>query len=450
MKPTGLSIWRALRAQAFDFPVCHSCRRWIATGRLRVTENDTVLLRRKDDLNAGPIFTGPLTRGKKVQSHTGNIGHDEIIGKEIRDVVRTSRGKEYRIYQPTLAEYVTLTPRIVTPIYPADANLIVSLLDIHVTPPEPGTEDEAGPLEILEAGTGHGALTLHLARAISAANGRSPKIPPLSAQAINKVVSKDHVQDPIEDADASNDALEGTSSEEVARASPEEEAYEQWKRARSAIIHTVDASAERSAHAERIVRGFRHGIYAGNVDYHVGDASQWIKEQFQTRHASSGEEPGKAEPFLSHVILDLPGTHHHLDTVSQALRVNGALAVFNPSITQITSCVQKIRQQRLPLVLEQVVELGAGSTGGREWDVRAVRPRVLDRMQAQPASDSSDGESTANGQSPNEAQETEKPQTTDSREDGWEMVCRPKVGARVVGGGFLAIWKRMKPTLTGE
>jgi tRNA (adenine57-N1/adenine58-N1)-methyltransferase len=27
--------------------------------------------------------------------------------------------------------------------------------------------------------------------------------------------------------------------------------------------------------------------------------------------------------------------------------------------------------------------------------------------------------------------------------DGWNMVCRPKVGGRVVGGGFLGVFRRL-------
>lgn len=47
---------------------------------------------------------------------SGNIQHADIIGKRSRDTVRTTRGIEMRIHIPTLAEYVTMTPRIVTPV----------------------------------------------------------------------------------------------------------------------------------------------------------------------------------------------------------------------------------------------------------------------------------------------------------------------------------------------
>lgn len=58
---------------------------------------------------------------------SGNILHSEIIGRNTRDLVRSSGGANLRVYLPTLTEYVTLTPRMVTP---------VSLL--HFPPDSPG------------------------------------------------------------------------------------------------------------------------------------------------------------------------------------------------------------------------------------------------------------------------------------------------------------------------
>jgi tRNA (adenine57-N1/adenine58-N1)-methyltransferase len=30
------------------------------------------------------------------------------------------------------------------------------------------------------------------------------------------------------------------------------------------------------------------------------------------------------------------------------------------------------------------------------------------------------------------------------------MICRPKAGQQVVGGGFLGLWRRMKPAVIQE
>jgi len=75
-----------------------------------------VILRRTDDPSAAVILTKPLKVGAKVQSHRGDYEHSSIIGKKARDVVKSTSKKPARIHIPTLAEYVTLTPRLVTPV----------------------------------------------------------------------------------------------------------------------------------------------------------------------------------------------------------------------------------------------------------------------------------------------------------------------------------------------
>ncbi|KAI9838526.1 MAG: hypothetical protein M1819_004834 [Sarea resinae] len=454
---------------------CRSCRRqYSINNSTTVAENDIVLLRRKNDASATPILTKPLQRGGKIHSHTGVLEHDAIIGKQIRDIVETNRDKAYRIHQPTLSDYVTLTPRIVTPVYPADANLIVSLLDLHVSPPSSTTPLDAPPLEILEAGTGHGALTLHLSRAIHAANTPPPPLPSSN------------------DGDSSEDAMkkrDPTSSDSTfpaagsSSSSPAQTAYADWRAARRAILHTIDFSAKHSEHAARVVRGFRHGTYSHAVDFHVGDVSAWVRDELARRSSSSSsssqhppspssssfssEAPPQPQPFLSHILLDLPSTHTHLAALTPALMPNGALSVFNPSITQIIACVDVVRRLNLPLALETVVELGAGATGGREWDVRAVRPRAVVKAEMERngkgdgdvaehedgpsssslSSSSSSDESASialNDAPPASAPPTPTPNPLNDKDASYEMICRPKVGGRVVGGGFLAVWRRMR------
>jgi tRNA (adenine57-N1/adenine58-N1)-methyltransferase catalytic subunit len=53
---------------------------------------------------------------KTLETHRGVIPHTEIIGKRVRDLVKTTKGHEYRIHEPTLSEYVRYTPRSVTPV----------------------------------------------------------------------------------------------------------------------------------------------------------------------------------------------------------------------------------------------------------------------------------------------------------------------------------------------
>ena len=306
----------------------------------------------------------------------------------------------------------------------------MSLLDIHapITP-------AGSPFEILEAGTGHGGLTLYLARAIHAFNPPSPDNG--AAQHAAPETADDVSMTELDK--EKNDALETLPS-------PDEGLdLQQVRPSRRAIIHTIDISEHNSAHAKQIVQGFRYGLYANNVDFHVGNVSEWISQELAVR-AQSNEGEGSKQ-FLAHVLLDLPVPEAHLENVASALQVDGVLTVFNPSITQISACVEVIRKQRLPFALDRVLELGSNMTGGREWSVRAVRPRALIRAQHNRAKglDSDGGESGSSAEDNTEiTRDQEEAQALASHDDEWAMVCRPKVGGRISGGGFLGVWRRMR------
>lgn len=267
------------------------------------------------------------------------------------------------------------------------------------------------PLEILEAGTGHGALTLHLSRAIHAANPPIPRAAPI-----------------VEEEEPEDAVYLGESMEDM-----DQTASELWKKNRRAILHTLDISDKHSKHAKKIVEGFREGIYAGNVDFHAGDVSDWIANQKAARKTE--------KPFLSHVFLDLPNANHHLVNVAPALHVNGLLGIFNPSITQIAECVEAIREQKMPYLLDQVVELGASTI--REWDVRAVRPRASIKT---PIS----GGEAIDTDEVQAARDEEMVKDLAQTEEKWAMICRPKAGQQVVGGGFLGLWRRMEQVAIQE
>lgn len=57
-----------------------------------------------------------LQASKSMHTHRGVIEHAHVIGKEARQIVQSSKGSEFRVHEPTLAEYVRLTPRLVTPV----------------------------------------------------------------------------------------------------------------------------------------------------------------------------------------------------------------------------------------------------------------------------------------------------------------------------------------------
>jgi len=84
----------------------------INTNRIH-PEGDTVILRR---VKKPPYLTKPLAKGAVIGTHFGDFKHDDIIGKNYRDTVATSKQKYARIHRPTLGEYTTLTPRLVTPV----------------------------------------------------------------------------------------------------------------------------------------------------------------------------------------------------------------------------------------------------------------------------------------------------------------------------------------------
>ena len=312
-----IQLWRASH-KALSVTRRHQQVRHIADHR-PFQPGDHVILRPKNDRSAAPLLSKPLQHGRIIDTHKGRIRHEDITGKRVRDLIRTAQSKagrpgtEYRLHEVKLEEYVRLTKRLVTPLYPQDAQLIVGLLDLHPEPPVWGQSKDEPKLEILEAGTGHGALTLYFSRAIHAAN-----TPLLQA---------------VPDIDDEEDHV----------------ALRNWKATRRAILHTIEISPKYSAHAQDIVRGFRHGMYHHNVDFHVGNVSEWVRLELDAHDG---------EAFLSHAFLDLPGAETHVRSVAEALRTDGTLIVFNPSITQIMAALAKVKEDGLPLELERVIELG--------------------------------------------------------------------------------------------
>ncbi|QKX55598.1 uncharacterized protein TRUGW13939_02694 [Talaromyces rugulosus] len=392
-----------------------------------------------------PYLTKPLKHGERTEVSRGVIHHDDIIGSRVWDPIKAHKGSLFRLSLPTLEEYVVYTPRLVTPIYGADANLIVSLLDIHVLPPPslPPASDGATPLEILEAGTGHGSLTLHLARAIHAANTQPPPIPKNSQV---RILANRPVR-PYADAAETTSATAAARQEEQAE-NTEQKQWDEWRAQRSAVIHTVDVSSKFSTHAEKTVRGFRRGLYAGNVDFHVGPVEEWIADQTRQRSSNNNKKA-----FLSYAILDMPSAHQRIPHVAPVLKRDGVLVVFMPSITQIGECVQLIAREKLPFVMDKVVELGTGLSSGRMWDVRvAVKKSRADpsswvESSRSEAADSSVSEEDGSSGSSTSSTSSEGPPEGPSEpaaEDNNVLVCRPKVGLKIVGGGFIGIWRRIE------
>ena len=80
-------------------------------------------------------------------------------------------------------------------------------------------------------------------------------------------------------------------------------------------------------------------------------------------------------------------------------------------------------------------------------DVRTVVPRALTRkanahIREDDASGNADTDDGAVAAPASTAEGDNQP--IHDQVSGMEIVCRPKVGYRVAGGGFLGVWKKMK------
>jgi tRNA (adenine57-N1/adenine58-N1)-methyltransferase catalytic subunit len=102
----------------------------------------------------GRRYLVTLGTGKKFHSHLGAVDHDAIIGSVEGTTVTATGGGSLSVFRPTLADYVLKMRRGAQVVYPKDIGLILVYADIF-----PGAF-------VLEAGTGSGALTLALARAV--------------------------------------------------------------------------------------------------------------------------------------------------------------------------------------------------------------------------------------------------------------------------------------------
>ena len=95
-----------------------------------------------------------LAPGEVWHSHGGGIAHDAIIGADEGTRVRSVSGMSFVCFRPTLADFVLKMPRGAQVVYPKDIGAILVEGDVR-----PGAR-------VLEAGTGSGALTIALARAV--------------------------------------------------------------------------------------------------------------------------------------------------------------------------------------------------------------------------------------------------------------------------------------------
>lgn len=292
----------------------------------------------------------------------GIVNHSQILGKEPRSVVEStskqSKKPRYLATHATMEEYIRMCSRSAQPIYYLDANVVAALADVNVDYPQIQQNEEgkytltSEPEHFLEAGTGHGSLTLILSRLLHAANGYAR-------------LFKD-------------------------------------SGLRGAILHSIDHNLGHLNLGKKHVHSFRRGIYKDNVDfYHSLSPSAWLEEN-----------PRR----LSGCFLDLPEPERYVIDIAKHLKTDAPLVIFQPSITQFIPVIETLKSEQNPykMFMDKVVELQPGIGAGlREWDLRGAFIRLKF------------GEDAAQG-----------------------MVCRPKVGTRVIAGGFVGLFRRMGSTTT--
>lgn len=102
----------------------------------------------------GRQYALTLKAGDLYQLSGHKIAHDELIGKPDGSLVTLSGNKTMLALRPTFGDYVLKMPRGAQVLYPKDLALIPMWADVY-----PGAR-------VFEAGTGSGALTMALLRAV--------------------------------------------------------------------------------------------------------------------------------------------------------------------------------------------------------------------------------------------------------------------------------------------
>ena len=102
----------------------------------------------------GRPYALTLKAGDTFHFSGETIPHDDVIGKPDGSLVILSRGKRMLAVRPTFGEFVLKMPRGAQVLYPKDLALMTMWADVY-----PGAR-------VFEAGTGSGALTMALLRAV--------------------------------------------------------------------------------------------------------------------------------------------------------------------------------------------------------------------------------------------------------------------------------------------
>ena len=167
-----------------------------------------------------------LVPAATFQHHHGVLAHDEIIGTEEGSALRSSQGKPLVVLRPRLADYALKMPRGAAVVYPKDSGAIIVWADI-----QPGNV-------VIEAGTGSGALTMALARAV----GTEGRVISYEARADHAALARKRIRGFFGEIPANIELREGLVEDGLAQLKPDRvilDLPEPW--------HSVTSSAERLA-----------------------------------------------------------------------------------------------------------------------------------------------------------------------------------------------------------
>jgi tRNA (adenine57-N1/adenine58-N1)-methyltransferase len=102
----------------------------------------------------GRTYLVRVHEGGTFHTHSGTLSHDELIGAPEGTRVETSGGMAVTAFRPRFADFALKMPRGAQVVYPKDLGPILTYADVG-----PGSR-------VVEAGTGSGALTIALCRAV--------------------------------------------------------------------------------------------------------------------------------------------------------------------------------------------------------------------------------------------------------------------------------------------
>ncbi|ACZ19361.1 tRNA (adenine-N1)-methyltransferase [Thermanaerovibrio acidaminovorans] len=95
----------------------------------------------------GDSFLLKLSKGAVQGSRLGQLRHDDFVGHDYGDVVRSHSGEAFALLRPTLGEYTRRIKRNTQIVFPKEAGFVLMHLNIG-----PGSR-------VVECGTGSGGLT---------------------------------------------------------------------------------------------------------------------------------------------------------------------------------------------------------------------------------------------------------------------------------------------------